>query len=155
MLKLIGCKIREIPIAECKLHKRFAREVKKKIYFFVSHRSERTGSPSATAFLNYHTGEDSECSRSEPHGPDRPEDAVSRRRVGGTVAGSRISQGSGLHSSAFFLDFFLSFVLVPRHPLADTRYPRSRNFTCALSNGVVAQPVYATPTLALGRDETS
>lgn len=53
--------------------------------------------------------------------------------VGGTVTGPRISQGSGLHSSAFFREFFLFFFLfslprrLPRPPALraltlDTRY---------------------------------
>lgn len=48
--------------------------------------------------------------------------------VGGTVVGPRISQGSGLHLSAFFCEFFLSFFL-SRLPHCLRRSPAPRMLT--------------------------
>lgn len=62
---------------------------------------------------------------SKPHGSGR----IARKVrsdivvVGETVVGPRISQGSGLHLSAFFCEFFLLFFFFPDPRVASSALP--------------------------------
>lgn len=137
-------------------------KIKKKKRFYINVQLDHI----VSAFLNVVLRRKKLGPHCEPHGSR----AGSPGRCGQASSLVRPSLGRESHkdpvyiwvrsfASSFSLSSFPDPASSPaptRLACADTRYPTTRNSTvCLVKHGVVAQPVYATPTLALGQNETS